>query len=99
MNCPIHGEVKEIKSRSYWTTRRVCSQCFPNGVHVTDLDIVEMQKIDADCNDCRHFKRGQFHKGVGLNWFDGQCLKFNKPTKAYPVQFTGHSCFEHRKAA
>jgi len=45
-------------------------------------DIIEMQKIDADCNDCRHFKRGPMEKVGGLTKFNGLCLKYNKPTVA-----------------
>ena len=29
---------------------------------LTPEDIIEMQCIDADCNDCKHFKRGEFVK-------------------------------------
>lgn len=51
------------------------------------------QIIDADCNDCFFFQRGAvISKGVS----EGHCLKFDKPTLAYPVFASGHSCFEHR---
>jgi len=60
-------------------------------------DIIEMQIIDADCNDCRHFKRGAMVKVPGLKFFEGHCIKLDKPTRAYPMQYTGHECFEHRK--
>jgi len=62
-----------------------------------DEAIIEMQTIDADCNDCRHFKRGQMVRRLGHVEFQGHCLKFDVPTTAYPMQFTGHECFEHRK--
>lgn len=61
--------------------------------------IIAMQTIDADCNDCRHFKRGAMTKRLGHVEFAGQCLKFNCETTAYPMQFTGHECFEHRRVA
>ena len=60
-------------------------------------DVIEMQKIDADCNDCRHFKRGAMRKGLGIACFEGNCLKLDKPTLAWPMQFSGHPCFEHRR--
>jgi len=54
----------------------------------------ECQIIDADCNDCKHFKRGdKTDKGI----FEGLCLKFNKQTKAYPNYCSSHACFEHRR--
>lgn len=62
-------------------------------------DIFEMQKIDADCNDCRHFQRGKMREGLGLACFEGRCAKFDKATLAWPMQYTGHECFEHRRAA
>lgn len=87
--------------KHYWFTkaqqRQLGHVCGVGCREMSKEDIIEQQKIDADCNDCKHFKRGQFHKSPGLDWFDGHCLKFDKPTKAYPMQFTGHFCFEHRK--
>lgn len=64
---------------------------------LTPDDIVEMQTIDADCNDCRHFHRGQMRKGLGLSCFEGHCGYHDKPVLAWPMQYSGHSCFEHRK--
>ena len=78
------------------------------------------QTIDADCNDCKHFKRGKYvekpaHPGtenlrtddqqlvylkaltVSQMWV-GDCLKFDEPTVAHPVHFTGKPCFEHRRS-
>lgn len=66
---------------------------------LTPDDVREMQTIDADCNDCRHFKRGAMCNVPGLTRFDGHCLKFDKPTFAWPMQYSGHECFEHRRAA
>ncbi len=76
---------------------------------LSDQDIQEMQTIDADCNDCKYFQRGQLIKEIdGLTgkiplgksgqYFLGHCRKFDKATTAFPVHFTGHSCFEHRKS-
>lgn len=59
-------------------------------------EVLECQTIDADCNDCRHYKRGQ---RIGNDIFDGHCLKLDKPTVAQPNKWTGHPCFEHRKLA
>lgn len=55
----------------------------------------ECQRIDADCNDCKHFARGQI---IGTNAIAGQCLKFNKATVAWPNKWRGLDCFEHRRA-
>lgn len=66
---------------------------------LTPEDVLQMQTIDADCNDCRHFQRGAMRKGTGLACFEGHCLKKDQPTLAWPMQFTGHECFEHRRAA
>ena len=58
------------------------------------LEAYLCQTIDRDCNDCVFFKRGKLiAKGV----FEGHCLKFDRPTKAFPGQATGHPCFVHRK--
>lgn len=62
-------------------------------------DIFEMQKIDADCNDCRHFQRGKMSKVGGLTMFRGTCAKTGADTVAWPMQYSGHACFEHRKVA
>lgn len=69
----------------------------PYDAKLTPEDIIEMQKIDADCNDCKFFKRGIMIKVPGMKHFEGECLKFDKPTKAFPLQYTGHKCFEHRR--
>ncbi len=66
--------------------------------NLTAEDIIAMQTIDADCNDCKHFKRGEFHRSPGLDWFEGHCMKFDKDVHAYPMQFSGLPCFEHRKS-
>ena len=58
------------------------------------LEVIECQTIDADCNDCKHFKRGTL---VREGSFSGLCTKYNKPTFGHPNFSTGHKCFEHRK--
>jgi hypothetical protein len=78
---------------------------------LTPQDIIEMQTIDGDCNDCAHFKRGAivdkipalFPKGGTLHlgagkYFEGYCEKLDKPTRAFPTQYSGRECFEHRRA-
>lgn len=55
----------------------------------------ECQRIDADCNDCKHFKRGE---RIGATSFNGHCLKKNISAKAFVNFASGHDCFEHRKS-
>ena len=82
--------------RCYWS-----NGVRPDGTKIdarhTPEDIIEMQKIDADCNDCAHFRRGKLAKWPGITMFEGRCAKFDKPAKAFPVQYSGHKCFEHRR--
>lgn len=74
-------------------------------------DAYSCQCIDADCNDCKHFKReGTFDKDLmqdkkktknlfpRIGGFKGTCLKYNVPAKAFPMTATGWACFEHRKS-
>lgn len=49
----------------------------------------QVQKIDADCNDCKYFNRLQGNQGT--------CRKFNKEVTANPNFSSGHDCFIHRK--
>jgi hypothetical protein len=94
MNCALcQNEGK--RSRGYWSAGGFF--CDAHQPIVSPEDIYEMQKIDADCNDCIHFQRGPMMKVPGLTVFHGLCLKHDVPTKAYPGQFTGHDCFEHRR--
>lgn len=74
-------------------------------------EATDCQTIDADCNDCRHFQRGEVVKRwlsamidkkaglllVNMGIVKGHCLKFNHPTEAYPHASTGRDCFEHRR--
>lgn len=58
------------------------------------FEAMQCQIIDADCNDCKYFKRG---KELGTGITEGLCLKFNYPTKGYVNVCSGKNCFEHRK--
>lgn len=53
-------------------------------------------ELDADCNDCIHFKRGKMEAIPGLKMFHGVCGKDDSAVKAFPNQFTGKPCFERR---
>ena len=89
------AEYDRIVTHSYWQAFQfVCHKaCKSPG---EKLEAFDCQSLDADCNDCRHFRRGvQLGKWVSV----GHCLKFNRPTKAYPNFCTGWSCFEHRRTA
>src|SRR2546421_532208 len=46
----------------------------------------ECQVVDADCNDCKHFRRGAL---VAKEAWSGHCLKFDRETRAYPKKWTG----------
>jgi len=82
---------------SYWQAEQFkChNECKKEGAKV---EAHECQKIDADCNDCKHFKRisSQQIKGTSVKWGEGNCLKLNKEVKAFPKYCSSHSCFEHR---
>ena len=61
-------------------------------------EVIECQTIDADCNDCKHFLRKKMvQKGASSIW-EGECLKLNKKTRAFPKFCSGHKCFVHRKS-
>lgn len=99
-----------VTARSYWgglpfVSHRACKQA---GERQEALDC---QTIDADCNDCRHFKRGSVIKRnlscmvdgkagtvlVNMGMINGHCLKFDRPTIAQPNKWSGLECFEHRR--
>lgn len=74
------------------------------------ISIIELQKIDCNCNDCifmvRDFKKLEEHKESykGLGFIDrlafGFCKKFNdKPVSFIPetCQLETQNCFIHRK--
>lgn len=99
------------ETTSYWSAVKFpCHKaCRVDGVK---QEAYECQLIDADCNDCRHFQRGQVEKRwlscmendkpsmrlVNMGFIHGVCLKFNRPTIAQPNKWTGMECFEHRRA-
>ena len=91
--------------KRYWSAEPKPPFKTPNGkaewesfdAKLTSEDIIEMQAIDADCNDCLHFLRGDLVKVPGLKMFLGTCKKTGQPTKAFPMQYSGHECFEHRR--
>jgi len=105
MSAPKAAPVGTVKR--YWSTLTAfaCERMTKEEIafvkaldaRLTPEDLIEQQKIDADCNDCRHFKRGAMRKGLGVPCFEGHCLKLDKPTLAWPIQFSGHACFEHRR--
>lgn len=99
-----------VKTLAYWNqTECLCHpECKQEG---EKQEAIDCQTIDADCNDCRFFQRGELvkqllsamrNKMVVMVWVNmgivkGHCLKFNRPTEAYPHMSTGRECFEHRK--
>lgn len=56
------------------------------------------QRLDADCNDCKHFQRG-VNVAPEWAWRDhpGWCAKLSKPVAAQPNFASLLPCFEHRK--
>ena len=106
-----------VVTYAYWDTRPVEDRqkfwchagCKDAGVRA---EAFECQLIDADCNDCRHFQRGEVVKRwlscmenkkpsmalVNMGWITGHCQKFNRPTVAQPNKWSGLECFEHRRA-
>lgn len=68
-----------------------------------------LQKIDCNCNDCKHMIRDnertaahqKSYEGTGLmdRLQYGNCLKFKKTVCFIPVtcQLETQQCFEHRK--
>lgn len=111
-NKPIE-ESDRVVTHSYWQGLPFdCHKaCKDAGVKQESLDC---QLIDADCNDCKHFKRAwqaekrhEWSLNIHQEWivlthkpevWHGLCLKFNRPTEAYPNKWTGRECFEHRRA-
>lgn len=71
--------------------------------------IIELQKIDCNCNDCKFMVRDfekyksfdHLYSGSSpshrINY--GNCTKFNKPVSFIPAvcQIETQVCFEHRK--
>ena len=72
--------------------------------------IIERQKIDCNCNDCKfmvrdmdkrasfdHLHQGQLNASHRVNY--GNCTKLNKPVSFIPnwCQIETQDCFEHRR--
>lgn len=101
----IESEQSAVMYTSYWSAVKI-----PVCKTHTELkqkklyDAYECQTIDADCNDCKHFKRGKRimiktdNGERGSDSFHGYCMKFDKPTTAHVNFASGNACFEHRKA-
>lgn len=108
------SEADAVVTHSYWQGMKFVSHkaCKVAG---EKAEALECQTIDADCNDCRHYKRGKIaarvvsllHRPDGTTaevshqpniFVGGHCLKLDKPTVACPNKWTGHECFEHRRA-
>lgn len=107
---PVSEADSTITFSYWWSLEFVCHKaCKGAGEKQEAFDC---QQIDADCNDCKHFKRGQLEKRllsciengvagtrwVNMGYFDGHCLKFDRPTIAQPNKWSGLECFEHRRA-
>ena len=100
----------EVLTRGYWwqTEFQCHGSCKVDGEKQEAFDC---QMVDADCNDCRHFKRGEVVKEwlscmengkagmrlVNMGTITGHCLRFDRPTSAHPKTWTGRECFEHRR--
>ena len=89
------SEYTATSTNSYWHAYEdICHKdCKDAGIKNEAYDC---QCIDADCNDCRHFKRGEYI-GTPYKYAKGTCIKFNKPTNAFALTCTDHKCFEHRR--
>jgi len=99
-----------VKTLAYWNqTPDVCHpECKVAG---EKQESVDCQVIDADCNDCRHFLRGELVKRwlsdikdgmktktlTNMGIVKGRCAKLRTETEAYPHMSTGRPCFEHRR--
>lgn len=86
-------ESEVVMTASYWSS-------FPDICHAVCKDAgereeaFECQKIDADCNDCKHLV--STYDGPEVR--KGNCLKFSKPVTARPNFCSNLPCFEHRRA-
>lgn len=114
-NCRYCGQPIEAAdlstTYSYWGGFQFAChrKCKDAGIKSEAYDC---QVIDADCNDCKHFKRGSIvpHKpevqaaidsgqcpNFSTEIWNGHCLKFDRPTRAFPKKWSGLGCFEHRR--
>lgn len=99
-----------VKTLTYWN--QVPFFCHAECKKSGELqEAIDCQTLDADCNDCKHFKRGQIverwlsdmfngkciYRLTNMGIVKGHCLKLNQPTEAYPHMSTLRTCFEHRR--
>ena len=84
--------VKEIAT-SYWhpgtkyPVHKYCKKTYEAKIRAYCKD------LDADCNDCKHFKRGEW---LSKTVCSGICMKTGKPTEARPNHYSGKPCYEPR---
>lgn len=69
---------------------------------MTRESIIELQKIDCNCNDCKFMLRDLLrppkkHTPSPINY--GRCIKFKKAVSFIPAtcQLDMQKCFAHRK--
>lgn len=89
-------EVKQedsVVTYSYWNALLAIShkECKEEGFKE---EAYECQKIDANCNECKHFIRGAKANPTGHY---GMCGKFNKAVVAHSNNAQGNDCFIHRR--
>lgn len=65
-------------------------------------DIIALQKIDCNCNDCKFMQRDLSkppQKGNAAKIGYGHCVHFDKPVTFIPAtcQLETQLCFVHRK--
>jgi hypothetical protein len=94
------AEGEGVPTTSYWgAVKDVCHPaCKRDGERAEAL---ECQTIDADCNDCRHFRayrRDEPGYAVTKHARTGWCEHHDRETTAFPVFCSGHPCFVHRRS-
>ena len=71
---------------------------------MTKESTIELQKIDCNCNDCkhliRHVQQAQTQKGKQSPIYEGCCAMHKKTVTFIPntCQLHTQQCFEHRKS-
>jgi len=107
--CSCKKEIKEDDfaiGYGYWEPRPFQCHKWCKDKHEKKITI-ECQIIDADCNDCKYFKResNKPEKDEGdkrfpfpsLEGFPGNCLKHSVKVYAHSNYAQGYKCFKHRK--
>jgi len=81
----------------YWTP--LWFSAHKDCISIQAEDAYDCQKIDADCNDCGHFVRGEKLSCPGSKYasFKGHCSKWDFKTMGHVNFCTDMPCFEHRK--